>query len=181
MTLDIDAVAVKDGIPVTSPARTLLDLASCLPRRRLERAVDEGERLRLCEPLELAAIARAHRGHPGVRRLRAVLARHAIGSTATRSELEERFLALCRRRQLPRPKVNEPLLGYVVDFLWPDARLIVELDGHAAHGTTEAFQRDRDRDSRLSAHGYRTLRFTWWDVTRRPAVVVDRVRRSLAA
>jgi very-short-patch-repair endonuclease len=181
VTLQPDEVTERDAIPVTTPARTLLDLATVLPLRRLERAVDDGERLRLCPPFELSATARRHRGELGAGPLNALLATHTIGSTVTRSELEERFLAVCRARRLPQPKVNEPLLGYVVDFLWPPARLIVEVDGRATHGTTQAFQRDRDRDTDLMAHGYRTLRFTWWDVTRRPAVVADRVRRSLRA
>jgi very-short-patch-repair endonuclease len=132
-------------------------------------------------PDDLIAIAQRHRGDPGAGALNAQLRTHAIGSTVTRSELEERFLALGRTRGVPAPKVNEPLLGYIVDFLWPTACLIVEVDGRAAHGTSQAFQRDRDRDTRLVAHGYRTLRFTWWDVTRRPTVVTDRVRRSLRA
>jgi very-short-patch-repair endonuclease len=181
VTLRPDEFTERDGIPVTTPARTLLDLATVLPLRSLERTVDEGERLRLFRAEDLTAIAQRHRGDPGAGPLKALLANHSIGSTVTRSELEEHFLALCRARRLPQPKVNEPLLGYVVDFLWPPARLIVEVDGRATHGTTQAFQRDRDRDTSLTAHGYRTLRFTWWDVTRRPAVVADRVRRSLRA
>ena len=105
---------------------------------------------------------------------------HSIGSTITRSELEERFLVLCRELGLPQPEVNVPLLDYVVDFLWPDAALIVEVDGQASHSTPGAFQADRDRDGRLAVAGYRVVRFTWFDVTRRPAVVADRVRRLLS-
>src|SRR5207342_1447140 len=108
-----------------------------------------------------------------------VLRSHRAGSTLTRSELEERFLAVCRSYRLPQPEVNVPLLDYVVDFLWRDASLIVEVDGHASHGTRRAFQADRDRDGRLAVAGYRVLRFTWRDVTRRSAVVADRVRRLL--
>ena len=108
-----------------------------------------------------------------------MLREHLAGSTATRNDFEERFLALCRGRHLPRPEVNVPLLDYVVDFLWPPARLIVEVDGRSSHATRRAFQADRDRDGRLAVAGYRVLRFTWFDVTRRPAVVADRVRRLL--
>lgn len=178
--LAADDVTRHHGIPVTAPARTLLDLATVLPRRPLERAVDEAERLRLCDLADLREILVRHSGRPGAGTLRAVLRSHAVGSTATRSELEERFLALCARRNLPPPLVNAPLLDYVVDFHWPASRLVVEVDGRASHDTRRAFQGDRDRDSRLAAHGYRTLRFTWWDVTARPAVVADRVRRVLA-
>jgi predicted transcriptional regulator of viral defense system len=178
--LTANDVTRRHGIPVTTPARTLLDLATALPRRPLERAIDEAERLRLYDLADLREILARHAGRPGAGTLRAVLGSHAVGSTVTRSELEERFLALCAERCLPPPLVNAPLLDYIVDFHWPASRLVVEVDGHASHDTRRAFQADRDRDSCLAAHGYRTLRFTWWDVTARPAVVADRVRRVLA-
>lgn len=166
-------------IPVTTPARTILDLATKLPRRQLERAVDEADRLGLCTEDDLDEIVGVHFGRAGAGALRALLIEHRAGSTATRNDFEEPFLSLCRRHRLPQPEVNVPLLDYVVDFLWPDAHLVVEVDGRATHGTRRAFQADRDRDSRLAVAGFRVLRFTWWDVTRRPAVVADRVRRLL--
>ena len=176
-----EELSVCRQIPCTTPARTILDLASVIPVRALERATDEADRLALATADDLIELLRCHRGHPGASRLRGVLARHRIGSTVTRSELEERFLVLCRRHHLPQPEVNVPLLDYVVDFLWLAEELIVEVDGHASHGTRAAFQADRDRDGRLTVAGYHVLRFTWWDVTRRPAVVADRVRRVIAA
>jgi hypothetical protein len=178
-SLRADETTRHAGIPVTTPARTLLDLATGWPRRQLERAIDEADRLRLCDGEELAALAATHRGHPGRRRLAAVLRSHKAGSTLTRSELEERFLALCRARGLPPPLVNAEILGLTVDFHWPDAGLIAETDGRGSHDTRRGFQDDRDRDSLLAAHGHRTLRLTWWDVSRRPAVVADRIRRVL--
>jgi very-short-patch-repair endonuclease len=171
----------RKGIPVTTAARTLLDLAAVLPRRQLERAMDQAERLKICNQGDLDKIVAEHFGQPGAGALGAVLREHQIGSTATRNDFEERFLALCRRYRLPQPGVNVPLLDYVVDFLWPDVCLVVEVDGRESHGTRRAFQADRDRDGRLAVAGYRVLRFTWWDVTRRPAVVADRVRRLLSA
>jgi very-short-patch-repair endonuclease len=171
---------VREAIPVTSPARTIVDLATLLPRRQLERAVDEAERLRLCDARDLAAIAEVHAGRAGAGALTRLLREHAIGMTATRNDFEERFLTLCRRHRLPQPQVNVPLLDYVVDFFWPESVLVVEVDGRATHGTRRAFQADRDRDGRLAIAGYHVLRFTWWDLTRRPAVVANRVRRMLA-
>jgi very-short-patch-repair endonuclease len=167
-------------IPVTTPARTLLDLATILPRRKLERAMDEAEPLGISTEDDLDEIVSAHFGRAGAGALRTLLNEHRAGSTATRNEFEDRFLALCRHYRLPQPDVNVPLLDYVVDFLWASARLIVEVDGRATHGTRRAFQADRDRDGRLAVAGYHVLRFTWFDVTRRPAVVADRVRRMLA-
>jgi very-short-patch-repair endonuclease len=179
-TLRREETTSRQGIPVTTAARTILDLATSLSSRRLERAVDEAERLNLCTEEDLDEIARVHFGRAGTGSLRALLNEHRAGSTATRNDFEELFLALCRRYHLPRPEVNVPLLDYIVDFLWPGARLVVELDGRATHGTRRAFQEDRDRDGRLAVAGYRVLRFTWWDVTRRPPIVADRVRRLLA-
>lgn len=169
----------RHGIPVTSVERTIVDLGAKLTRRGLERAVDEAHRLHLTDADRLQHEVRRHPRRPGTRALRLVLASHAIGSTVTRSELEERFLAVCRRRSLPPPEVNVRLGEFIVDFLWREAHLVVEADGRQSHATHAAFQRDRDRDSSLSALGFTTLRFTWWDVTRRPAVVADRVRRVL--
>jgi very-short-patch-repair endonuclease len=179
--LDSEERTLHCRIPVTTPARTILDLATQLPHRELERAADEAERLGLCSENDLGEVVGSHFGRPGARVLRALLKQHRAGSTATRNYFEERFLQLWRRHHLPRPEVNVPLLDYVVDFFWRDARLIVEVDGRATHGTRRAFQTDRDRDGRLAVAGYRVLRFTWWDLTRRPAVVADRVRRMLEA
>jgi very-short-patch-repair endonuclease len=169
---------VRDGIPVTTPARTLVDLAPLVSRRRLERAADEAERLCLCDARDLEAILASEPCRPGTGALRRLLAAHALGSTLTRSALEERFLGLCRRQGLPPPLVNAPVLDYTVDFLWPDSALVVEVDGYASHGTRRAFQEDRVRDARLTAAGLRTLRFTHRDVVRAPAVVASRVRSA---
>ncbi|HEX3562983.1 MAG TPA: DUF559 domain-containing protein [Solirubrobacterales bacterium] len=180
-TLRSSEITARAGIPVTTPARTILDLASRLPERQLERAIDEAERLRLCTEEDLDEIVQKHFGRAGAGVLGALLREHRVGTTATRNDFEERFLALCRSRHLPQPEVNVSLLDYVVDFMWADAKLVVEVDGRATHGTRRAFQADRDRDGRLAVAGYRVLRFTWWDVTRRPAVVADRVRRILSS
>jgi very-short-patch-repair endonuclease len=180
-SLRVRETTIHKAIPVTTPARTLLDLATALPRRQLERAIDEAVRLRRCSENDVLTILEAHRGEAGSGALGKVLAQHRAGSTATRSELEERFLALCRTYSLPQPEVNVPLLDYVVDFYWPPASLIVEVDGHASHGTRRAFQADRDRDGHLAVSGYLVVRFTWFDVTRRAAVVADRIGRLLRA
>lgn len=180
-TLGADEVTVANGIPVTSPVRTILDLATVLPRRQLERAVDEAERLGLCTEQELKMVAAAHAGRAGAGALARLLREHAAGTTATRNDFEELFLELCRRNRLPQPEVNVPLLDYVVDFFWRDAHLIVEADGRATHGTRRAFQEDRERDGRLAVAGYVVVRFTWWDVTRRPAIVAYRIGRLLGA
>ena len=110
-------VAKRAGIPVTTPARTLIDLADVAPRRTLERAIDEAEYLRL----DCSGLA-PRRGRSGSGRLTSVLAVHAAGSTRTRSELEEMFLALCDKHGLPRPEVNVHIEGYECDFVWREQR-----------------------------------------------------------
>jgi very-short-patch-repair endonuclease len=166
-------------IPVTTAARTILDLAHDLDRRRLERVIDEGERLGACGTADLSAVLERNRGAVGTARLAEVVRSHAAGSTLTRSELEERFLRLCRERDLPQPLVNASVLGLTIDFFWPPA-LVVEVDGAASHLTRHAFHDDRDRDTLLVSNGYRVLRFTWRDIANRPAVVAQRVRRALS-
>jgi very-short-patch-repair endonuclease len=179
--LDPDEVTRHHGIPVTTPERTIVDLAAHLSRRELERAIDEADRLRLCDPGGLLAAAVRHRGRLGVAMLREVLTRHDVGSTLTASELEERFLALCRRQRIPDPHVNAPVGRFTVDFLWPAARLIVETDGWASHRTRRAYEADRERDAELAVLGYLVVRFTYRQVVAEPLVVAARVQSLLGA
>ena len=160
----VEATA-RAGIPVTTPGRTLADLATALPRRALERAVEMVEALRLD--------VRVDPGHPGAARLRAAMA-HDLGTT-TRSALEDAFLDLCERHRIPRPRVNARVAGLEVDFCWPEARLVVEVDGYEHHGTRAAFERDRARDARLAAAGWRTLRFSYVQVFEQPETVVGAI------
>jgi very-short-patch-repair endonuclease len=111
--------------------------------------------------------------------LASVLAEHEAGSTRTRFDLEERMLALCRRFDLPIPEVNFQVMGYEADFVWRDARLIVETDGWEAHGTRAAFERDRLRDAALVAAGWRVLRITWRRLEREPELVARELQRLL--
>ena len=97
----------------------------------------------------------------------------------TRSELEARFLALCRRHRLSQPGVNQRVASYVVDFLWPEHGLIVELDGYESHGGRSAFEADRSRDAELKLLGYDVVRFTWRRIKTEPAAVASMLRRLL--
>jgi len=171
------------GIPVTTVARTLVDLADLLDTDRLTRAVNEAEVLRLLDMRALtAALARAN-GRRGVGRLRVVLAEPSPGST--RSELETRFVALCRRGGLDPPRTNALLdldgRQVEVDALWTRERLVAELDGAAFHQTRRAFHQDRRRDAGLAAAGYVVVRFTWQSVTQEGDGVIRELRRILEA
>jgi hypothetical protein len=127
------------GIAVTSAARTVLDLAASIPdERALQRVLDHAEVLRLTDGPRLVAVAEAHPGHHGAGRLRRALAEHTPGTTLTRSDLEERMLALCRNRGLPQPRVNHFVAGLEVDFLFAEQRLVVEADGWAFHSVAAA-------------------------------------------
>ena len=168
------------GLRVTSVARTIIDVAPSASSRELERMLDEGDRLRVLDAGELVAVLDQHRGRRGVGSVRRLLARHDAGSTWTRSELEERFLALCRRSALAAPHVNHVVGRHELDFCWPDQRVNAECDGRGAHATRRAFEADRARDAELTALGIRILRFTYRQVAREAPVVAHRLRTTLA-
>jgi very-short-patch-repair endonuclease/predicted transcriptional regulator of viral defense system len=166
-----DELTTHHAIPVTTPARTLLDLASSLPRRALERALDQAEILELFDLRALRRVIDAHRGQRGAGALAAALEEHDAGTTLTRGELEEHFLALCDRRDIARPRVNARVAGLEVDFLFAARGVVVEVDGYRFHRTRKAFERDRERDALLAAAGHRVLRFSYDQVTSRPESV----------
>ena len=150
---------------MTTVPRTILDLAAVLPRGQVERAIEEAEVRRLADPLSLLDLVTRYPGKRGVGTLKAILKQGGIGATATRSELENRFLTFLDHHDLPRPEVNAhvDLGGRLIecDCVWRKQRLIVELDGHAFHATTAAYERDRARDRTLHAAGWRVVRITW--------------------
>ena len=176
-TLGADEITEHQAIRVTTPARTLLDLASSLPRRALERALDEAEINELYDLRELQGVALAHAGERGARHLKRALDEDG-DPTLTDSELEELMLALCDEHGLERPKPQAWVAGLRVDFLFAASRLVVETDGYRYHRTRRAFERDRERDAILARAGYRTLRFTHRQLTREPAMVAATLRSS---
>jgi hypothetical protein len=160
---------VHYGIPTTTPARTLIDLADVLDPTRLTRAVNEA---RLRNLLTDTALIEAIEAAPG-RRTNGLLPTHA----PTRSAFEDAFLRFIDRYDLPHPEVNAHLHGYEVDMLFRAQRLVVELDGRNHQHTFEA---DRERDAHLLAHGFATLRITWPRLTRTPAREAKRLHSLLA-
>jgi very-short-patch-repair endonuclease len=124
---------------------------------------------------------RPQEGRRGSGTLARVLETHEAGSTRTRSELEERVLSLCQSFHLPPPELNRSIEGYEPDFVWRDARLIVETDGWRAHGTRRAFERDRRRDADLLAAGWRVLRVSYARLERERAWVAARIAEALQA
>jgi very-short-patch-repair endonuclease len=172
-----EEVTVVDGIPVTSWARTLLDLAAVVPQRRLARALERSEELRLFDLPTIEGLLAAHCGRRSA--VRVVRALELWDPVPTRSELERMFFALCAEHGLPRPQVNTPIGDLTVDFTWPGSSLVVETDGYATHGTRAAFERDRARDATLALAGYVTQRFSRRQVKREPVLVAATVRARL--
>jgi very-short-patch-repair endonuclease len=163
-------VTVYQGIPVTSPVQTLVDQATRLPRRRLERAVNEADRLDLVNPPTLRRALESHRGEPGVKVLRTLLDRRTF--RLTRSDLESIFLSLAVEAGLPVPLTRRWVNGFEVDFYWPDLRFLVETDGLRYHRTPAEQARDRLRDQAHTASGLRHLRFTHEQVKYEPEHVL---------
>jgi len=161
--LDAEDIATVAGIPTTSVARTLVDLAAVVTPRELRKALAEAERRRLdvkgIEDALERTRTRNGRGHAGLRHALEEL--RTIGAPITRSELEDRFLALLDAHDLPRPATNASVEGMEVDACWPERRLIVELEGWGPHATRRAFQDDRTRANDLTAAAWTVLRFTW--------------------
>jgi very-short-patch-repair endonuclease len=164
--LDVSDVVVVRGIRVTSVERTLMDLADVVSLSVLRRAARQAEVLQL--PVG-APREKAHgrRGAPSL----GALSLQRADLMFTRSDLESRFLRLCRRFGIPRPEVNVVIEGIECDFVWRDARLVVEADGHRFHGTRTAFEDDRQRDVALGRAGWRVARFTYAQITGEPAGV----------
>ena len=172
-------VTTHDGIPVTAPGRTLLDLATQLSRRDLARAVEEAERLGLLSGGWLDPLLTRNPRHRGATALRAITQAHDAPAL-TRSEAERRLLELVRSARLPAPEVNPRIHGYEVDFLWRTHHLIAEVDGYAFHSSRGSFERDRRRDAQLVALGYRVIRITWRQLTREPEAIVALLACALA-
>jgi hypothetical protein len=174
-------VTIRDRIPVTAPARTLVDLATELGPVALERAVNEADKRDLIDPEELRTRLDGFAGQPGVRKLRALLDRHTF--RLSDSDLEIYFRPIAVAAGLPQPLSKQVVNEFEVDFFWPDLGLVVETDGLRYHRTPSAQARDRLRDQTHVADGLTVLRFTHWQVKHEPArlqAVLTRTARHLA-
>jgi predicted transcriptional regulator of viral defense system len=173
--------ALRDRIPVTSVARTLLDNARGLTFTELQKPFEEAIRVDLLDALALARLLDRSNGRHGARQLRRLLAEHLHLPDDTRPGLEAEFAAFCRACKLPMPVFNALVGGYIVDALWPAQRLIVELDSRAFHSSWRARESDAVRDGELQALGYRVLRVTATRLRREPDALERTIRRLLLA
>jgi very-short-patch-repair endonuclease len=175
-----DERATFDGIPVTSVARTLFDLAEVVDFERVERAWEEADRLNRLRLGDVERVCERGYGRHALKPIRHLLA-ETRAVTRTRSPLEDRFQRFCRFYDLPPHSTNVEVLGKEVDVLWPAARLIVELDSWEFHGHRAAFERDRARDSKLMLAGYRTIRVTHLRLDRESSQLATEIHQLLRA
>ena len=167
---------LREGLSLTSPARTLIDIAPELSARELERTLNEAIIRRL---LTRDAVLKAlNRASPkrGCARVRELCATH----TLTRSQGERQLLALIRKAQLHRPETNARFERFEVDFLWRKERVAVELDGYDFHSTRAALERDHAKDMTLQTAGFVVIRITGRQLAREPEMVLALIAGALA-
>jgi hypothetical protein len=187
LDLQLSDRALLDGIPLTEPARTVVDLGATSPWL-VERALSAGLRKELFEVGDVEGFVRrvAKRGRRGVGVVRPFLEMHRNVSGRTESLLEDRFLRILFESGIELPTAQFNVLDgsrrFVcrADFAYVDYRLLIELDGRSYHSDATAFQRDRDKQNRTQALGWATLRFTWFDIHREPDRVATTVAEWLA-
>jgi very-short-patch-repair endonuclease len=174
-------IRVHEGLPVTAPARALLDAAASLPDRDVERLLDEALFVRrLVTRSEILDVLRRAGNHPGRARLEGVTSVD-VRSSRTESPPEETLLRLIRAAGLPQPSTQAHVLGYRLDFLWPELRLAVEVDAPGTHGSLTRFEADRRRDARLlTEKGIAVIRLTRAMIDQRPLEVVALLARGIA-
>jgi very-short-patch-repair endonuclease len=177
--LDPRDIRTRHGIRVTSPARTVLDAASYLHYDDLEELVAEALATGLVDARKLQGVIARYPSRRGIGRLLEILGQDG-GPRRSRSRNERRLLALVRQAGLPVPITNTLLHGHQVDALWPEHKLVVEIDGWETHRDRAAFENDRARDAAHVANGYRVLRFTARQLRDQPLTVIARLSAALA-
>jgi very-short-patch-repair endonuclease len=168
---------IRHGIPCTSAARTIFDLAASMPESELEPILVQADSLRILNRRRLDELVAENPGHRGVPKLRPLLASDPI---RVRSEVELDFTRLCRRAEIDAPQVNQRITvagrSIEVDFSWPERKIVVEVDGYAFHGGRSRANADCDRDQQLAITGWRVIRFTADQIRDDPDEIVRRLR-----
>lgn len=176
--LDGHDITSHSTLRLTSPARTLVDFAAQANTSELAQAFGEARAKRLLTDASLdAALLRAPRNHRGAAIVKSTLRE---GGTYDRSKAERLMRKHLKAAGLPQPRANVLLDGQLADFLWPDHKLIVEVDGYQGHGNRRAFEADRRRDQRYVAAGYVVVRVTWWQLQSEPIAVIAAIAQALA-
>ncbi|MBK5220328.1 MAG: hypothetical protein JJE35_11165 [Thermoleophilia bacterium] len=176
--LDPEDRTTEGGIPATTVARTLFDLAEVSAPDQLKQAWEEADRLKRLQLVAVERVCERGRGRRALRPIRLLLTA-ARAPRTTRSPLEDRFAAFCEEHRIPPPATNVLVLGHEVDALWPDSRLIAELDSWEFHRHRAAFNRDRAHDSARLVAGYRTIRVTHERLDSEAATLLAELRALL--
>jgi very-short-patch-repair endonuclease len=179
--LDPHDVTIIDGIPVTTLERTLVDLAETMHPQRFADLLERAQQERTFDLLRIEALIARSPGRRGIKPLRTALAALTDEPAWTQSWLERRLRELTRAHDLPMPRTNQYVCGELVDAVWPDQRLVVEVDGWKFHKTRRAFENDRRRDTKLVAAGWRVLRITARRLRDAPLEVAAELSRLLRA
>jgi hypothetical protein len=173
--LDSTEITQRKGIPVTTPERTIVDIATTLTPNQLERAIRQAEYERLTTLATLTSCLSSRHPGRGTKNLAKVLRLAESGKGITRKQLERRFRAFTRKYAFPPPDTNVPMrIGnhwIDADCVWHEQRIIVELDGRDAHHNVHAFESDRARDRELQAAGWTVIRITWRQLTNEPEAI----------
>ncbi|MEK9501638.1 DUF559 domain-containing protein [Gemmatimonadota bacterium DH-20] len=179
VALSPDEVESIDGLPLTAPGRTLIDVAPLVALRDLERMTARVRREEVLSAAQLDSLLTRYRGYRGVAPLRVVLGQPG-GPRFTRSEAEVRFLDLVRSAELPLPRTNLRVGPYELDAAWPRERVAVEIDGYEYHRSRVRFEADRRKDAWLAAKGYQVIRVTWRQLTEHAIWTAAQVAQALA-
>lgn len=172
-------IQTHEDLPVTSPARTMLDIAATLPEKDLGYILEEGLRRKLLKEADVYELLTRAGGHPGRQTLTSLMT-HRTGNF-TESVAQRQLLELIHKAQLPTPETEVPLLDYRADLFWRDLNLVVEVDGHDFHSTRAAIERGHRRDARLRTAGYTVIRFTASQIEYEPLAVIAQLAQIIHA
>ena len=186
--LDPSEITVVDSIPVTTPARTIIDLAGLVPRDALEEAIDEAIRRNRTSPAQLRwLLSRTSlRGRRGIGTLRTLLDARRRSTDVPASPLESKLLRAMMRAGLPMPELQHEVrdgrsLVAIVDFAFPALKIAIEADGYRWHSGRAQWQRDLSRRNKLTALGWRVIHVTWSDLEANADHIVESVRRVMSS
>jgi predicted transcriptional regulator of viral defense system len=171
---------VRDGIPVTSLPRTILDLSAGRSVQEIRRQIQRAEDAKVFDLRQMRDLLGRSNGHHGETKVRIALETYEERPVFTRSDLERRFLDLVIAAGLPTPAMNHFVEGYEIDAYWEDERFGVELDVYETHGSRLSFEEDRERDDALLGAGIETTRVTGLRLDREPGLVIASIGRHLA-
>lgn len=176
--LEPDERSIHQGVPVTSPARTLIDFAAQGSAYQVAKAYEEGLIRKYYDREDIGALLERHSGRRGIKKIRALYERDAPPSVTYR-EAHKRLLELIRSSDLPHPETEVRIGRHRVDILWREAKLVVEMDGAAFHSTPARIEADKKRDAELAALGYLVIRVTWRQLVDEPHAVISRIALTL--